>query len=1084
MYLIPSKISLLLFAIISLYCVTGKAAIVPVNLACELRKNPLGIDVSHPGFSYRLRTTGTAERGIAQSAYQIVVSATADFKEGTYLWDSRQIRSNRMAYISYGGKPLISGRQYFWKVRVWDQNGKISPWSNTASWTMGLLKTTDWKAKWISFEGAEKYALSPVGYKSANSANENIAKWVQVDLGKPQSFSEVLLYPLFYADRGGYAFPRRFQVQVSNDPLFNNSTTIADYTAADFKADRYAPAHVYKGETSARYIRIAVTKLANTGSGYAFALRQIEVITSGKNIAAGRPVEAMDSDQNNGFAKNNLTDRVQNYKTFPDYASVLFRKTLKVKTGLVRAVIFLSGLSAYEVTVNGKKVGNYLFSPGWTDYKKTVLYDTYDITGQLKVGDNALGIMLGNGMYNIQPDTLRYVKFLNTFGPAKAIAQLRLEYADKTVEIINTDKTWQAAPGPVTYSNLYGGEDYNANLEPAGWNKPGFKVNSLWHAALETQGPGGGLKGLSCAAPPVAAIDTMQAVKIIPISKTVLIYDFGQNASMMPLLQVNGPKGSSVRMIPSELLGKNGLVDRSSATQDGVRPAWWQYTLSGIGEEKWFPKFFYQGARYLQVELYPSPAGELPQIKQLADVIVHSTSKPVGSFACSNQLFNQIYGLVRWAQRSNMMSLMTDCPQREKMGWLEENHLNGPALRYNFDMALLFRKTMNDMADAQLSNGLIPNIAPEYFIAGSPDLTNGFRNSPEWGSSFIIVPWQQYLFSGDISLLGRYYSRMKSYVAFLAGEAKDNIIHTGLGDWYDIGPKEPWGSQLTPVSFTGTAIYYYDNWIMYNIALTLGKQQDAIRFKQAFGQIKEAFNKTFYNKDKGIYATGSQTSSAMPLFFDLAEAGSRDQLLTALVDDIRKNQNSFTTGEVGYRFLLRALADGGRSDVVYDMNNQSERPGYGYQLKMGATSLTEKWDAGVGNFGSQNHFMSGQINEWFFTDLVGISPDAGGPGFKAFTIKPTILKDLTWVKGSYSSISGEIQCKWEKSGGKIMLDISVPPNTVATVYLPANKRGSVMEGNQPLSDTGPVKFIKGENARMVYQVKSGNYHFTCLNNQN
>jgi hypothetical protein len=690
--------------------------------------------------------------------------------------------------------------------------------------------------------------------------------------------------------------------------------------------------------------------------------------------------------------------------------------------------------------------------------------------------------MLGNGMYNIQPDTLRYVKFLNTFGPAKAIAQLRLEYADKSVETVITDKTWQAAPGPVTYSNLYGGEDYDANLEPAGWNKQGFKVSSLWQTALETPGPGGELKGLSCAAPPVAAIDTIKAVKIIPVSKTVFIYDFGQNASMMPLLRVSGPKGSSVRIIPSELLGKDGLADRSSATQDGVRPAWWQYTLSGKGDELWFPKFFYQGARYLQVELYPSADGTLPQITQLADVIVHSTSKPVGHFECSNPLFNQIYGLVRWAQRSNMMSFMTDCPHREKMGWLEENHLNGPSLRYNFDMALLFRKTMNDMADAQLDNGLIPNIAPEYFIAGSPDLTNGMRNSPEWGSSFIIVPWQQYLFSGDISLLERYYSRMKRYVGFLANEAKDNIIHTGLGDWYDIGPKEPWGSQLTPVSFTGTAIYYYDNWIMYHIAQTLGKNEDAMHFKDAYGQIREAFNKTFYNKATGIYATGSQTCSAMPLFFDLVDEGSRQQLLNALVNDIHKNQNSFTTGEVGYRFLLRALADGGRSDVVYDMNNQSERSGYGYQLKMGATSLTEKWDAGVGNFGSQNHFMSGQINEWFFTDLVGINADPSGPGFKTFVIKPAILKTLNWVKGSYKSVSGDIECEWKRSDSKILLDISVPPNTIGIVYLPAKNPGSITEGNQQLSDTGNVKFIRAENTQMIYQVKSGSYHFTFPDN--
>ncbi|MEO7211779.1 family 78 glycoside hydrolase catalytic domain [Mucilaginibacter sp.] len=668
---------------------------------------------------------------------------------------------------------------------------------------------------------------------------------VQVDLGSTQPISEILLYPLFYADRGGYGFPRQFKVSVADDPAFKKATNIADFTGADFEAPRYAPAHIYKGNVKARYIRLTVTRLAHIGQGFGYALRQLMVMSNGKNIASGRPVEATDSDESKGFKKSSLTDRVRDERSFPNYSSMLLRKDFKVKPRLISAVAFISGLSAFELTVNGKKASKNLFSPGWTDYKKTVLYDTYDLTDLLKNGLNALGVILGNGMYNIQPDTLRYVKFINTFGPAKAIVQLRLEYADKTVQIINTDKTWQVTPGPVTYSNLYGGEDYNANLEPKGWNLPGFKATATWSKAIETKGPGGVLKGLSCSAPPITAIDTLKSAKITKVLANLLIYDFGQNASMMPALKVNGPKGSYVRMIPTELLGKDGLADRRSATQDGVRPAWWQYTLSGYGAENWFLKFFYQGARYLQVELYPSSDGVLPKIERLNDVIVHSSSTAVGSFESSNELFNKTYNLVRWAQRSNMMSFMTDCPQREKMGWLEENHLNGPSLRYNFDMAPLFRKTMNDMADAQLSNGLIPNIAPEYFIAGSPELTNGFRNSVEWGSSFIIVPWQQYLFSGDILLLQRYYDKMKTYVAFLSTEAKDNIITTGLGDWYDIGPKEPWGSQLTPVSFTGTAVFYYDNWIMYRIAERLNKKEDALAFKAASEKIKAAYNKSF-----------------------------------------------------------------------------------------------------------------------------------------------------------------------------------------------------------------------------------------------
>ncbi|MBW4891724.1 glycoside hydrolase family 78 protein [Mucilaginibacter sp. HMF5004] len=1000
------------------------AAIIPVSLKCELRANPLGIDLPNPCLSYILKAASNT-KGSRQTAYQIWVSGSSDFKAAAELWDSKKVVSSQMAYIIYTGKALISNQKCWWKVRVWDQNGKVSAWSKTATWTMGIMAPNDWQAKWISANGADKYALPSVGYKSKDMKTDSNEQWVQVDLGKWQAFDEVKLFPTFFSDRAGYAFPLRFKVECANEPTFKTPVLVGNKTGADVRNPGYSPIHVYNtAHARGRYIRLTVTKNPKVGANYTFSLRQIEVISSGKNIAAGKAIETMDSDETNGFTKNNLTDGLEDHSTFPNYSSMQLHKEFEVKPTLVRAVINISGLSEYELTINGNKIGNYLLTPGWTDYRKTILYDTYDVTDQLKGGNNTIGIILGNSVYNIQPDTLRYVKFITTFGPAKARAQLLLEYADGSAKTIVTDKSWWVSPGPITYSNLYGGEDYDANLEPK------------WVSAIETDGPGGVLKGLSAAAPPIRAIDTIKAVKITKIKDNLWIYDFGQNASMMPLLTINGPKGSYVRMIPSELLGKNGLADRTSATQSGVRPAWWQYTLSGNSNEKYFPKFFYQGARYLQVELYPAKSNtELPKVEQLADVIVHSSSTPIGSFECSNPLFNQIYTLVRWAQRSNMMSLMTDCPQREKMGWLEENHLNGPALRYNFDMAPLFGKVMNDMADAQLDNGLIPNIAPEYFIAGSPALSNAMRNSPEWGSSFIIVPWQQYLFSGDISLLQRYYDRMKRFTAFLSKEAKDHIIYTGLGDWYDIGPKEPWGSQLTPVQFTATAIYYYDNWIMYNIAKQLGKGADAIAFKQEADLIKIAFNKMFYHPETGLYATGSQTTCAMPLFFNIVEPQNRQKLLDVLVADIQARNNSFTSGEVGYRFLLRALADGGRSDVVYAMNNQSDKPGYGYQIKMGATSLTEKWNAGVGSFGSQNHFMSGQINEWFFNDLVGISPDQSGPGFRKFNIKPVFLQGLDWVKGSYASISGNINCQWKRSANYITLTVTVPANTSATVYL-------------------------------------------------
>jgi hypothetical protein len=883
------------------------------NPGCEHRQNPLGVDVPQPRLNWMLQS---ARRGDRQTAYQILVSSDPHWLDRNRgdLWDSGRVVSDETIQISYAGKPLSSSQQVFWKVRVWNADGKVSAWSPVATWTMGVLDSGDWQAQWIT----------------------------------------------------------------------------------------------------------APTKAS----------------------------------------------------------SVLFRHEFTVKPGLRRAVVHVCGLGQYELSVNGGKVGDGLLAPGWSQYKKTCLYDTLDLSAQLHRGRNAVGIILGNGMYRITRDPVRYVKFTQSFGPLRVIAQIRLDYADGTTDCIATDGSWQTGPSPVTFNNIFAGEDYDARLEPTGWDQPGFQAVSSWTAAVETSGPGGTLKGLSCAAPPIRAMAVLQPVSAKGLTPNVTVYDLGQNASLMPRIAVSGPAGSFVRIIPAERLQPDGTVDRASCTQDGIRPAWWQYTLKGDGMENWFPKFFYQGGRYLQVELHAAAAGgPLPKLRRIEGVVVHSSARPIGEFSSSNPLFNRIYQLVRWAQRSNMMSLMTDCPHREKLGWLEETHLNGPALRYNFDLAPLLQKSVNDMADSQLSNGFVPNIAPEYFIASRTNLTDPFRNSPEWGGAIIMVPWQQYQFDGDLALLRRHYDDMKRYAAFLGSTATNHMVTTGLGDWYDLGPKPPWGSQLTPPALTATAFYQHYNWILARTAGLLGQPDEAKQFDALAGQIRAAFNELFFNPATGQYATGSQCANSLAVVMNLVEPTNRAAVVGAIVADVRRRGNALTAGDVGYRYLLRALAENGRSDVIFDMNNQSEKPGYGYQLKMGATSLTEKWDAGVGSFGSQNHFMLGQINEWFFHDLAGIQPDPQSPGFKHFFIHPDVVGDLTGVKASYDSVRGKIVSEWKRAQNTLTLHVVVPPNTTATIELPSGREQAVTESGKPVEKSAGITFLSFTNSRATYQVGAGDYLF-------
>ena len=1035
------------------------------DLRCEYGVDPLGIDVSAPRLSWKMTSS---ERGQRQTAYQVIAATQPEFlvPGKADLWDTRTVKGDQSLHLPYAGERLRSSQQVFWKVRVWDKDGRPSAWSPIAHWTMGLLDPKDWQAQWISYTTNALPRLPILGYHAGVSDVRDVVKWVQVDLGKPEKLDTVVLYPMDHAGKKGFGFPIRFKVEVANDPDFTKAIALADHRAADYPSPGVNPVSFSVGGAEVRYIRITATKLWLRDTRFAFALCELEAVRGGENLAIYKPVTALDSVQEFGWGKAGLTDGACGERsTVKDPQTLALRREFRVKDGLHRALVNVCGLGCYELSVNGAKVGDALFPPGWTKYDQTCLYDTYDITSMLREGGNALGLLLGNGMYNVQGG--RYKKFIGTFGPIQAIAQVRLEYADGTVEVVGTGPDWRITPGPITFSCVYGGEDYDARLEPAGWNRAGFDDGS-WQSALPSAGPGGKLRGYSCASPPVRAFETLKPVKVTELRSGVKVYDLGQNTSMVPRIRVHGPAGSAVRIIPAELVKENGEVDRQSC---GHGSAWWQYTLAGTGVEAWIPKFYYHGARYLQVECQAEKGNpELPQVELLEGVVVHGDMPPRGEFSCSNELFNRIRKLVRWAQRSNLTTVITDCPHREKLGWLEQYHLNGPSLRYEFDLASLFTKGMNDMADCQLTNGLVPDIAPEYVV-----FNGGFRDSPEWGSACVMVPYQQYLFEGDIELLRCYFGVMEAYVGYLGSTASNHIVSHGLGDWYDIGPNPPGYAQLTPIPLTATAFYYYDTKVLSAAARLLGDEAKARKYAASAELIKAAFNREFFRPEAGTYAQGAQAGNAIALVMDLAPQESRAAVLESIVRDVRNRGNALTAGDVGYRYLLRALAEGGRSDVIFDMNNQSEKPGYGYQLARGATSLTEAWDARPQS--SHNHFMLGQIMEWFYHDLAGIQPSLEAPGFKRVVIKPSMPGDISWAQASYDSPYGKISSRWERQNGRVSMDVVIPPNATAEIHVPAKDANAVTEGGKPARKVKGLKWLRDEDGCAVYQTGSGRYVF-------
>lgn len=544
--------------------------------------------------------------------------------------------------------------------------------------------------------------------------------------------------------------------------------------------------------------------------------------------------------------------------------------------------------------------------------------------------------------------------------------------------------------------------------------------------------------------------------------------------SGLPQLTVTGKRGASVKMTPAELLTDSGFAD-----QRAVGPVvFFTYTLRGTGlrgpAETWHPQFTYYGFRYVQVE-GAVPKGEpnpdnLPVIQEIKGLHTRNAARQVGSFTSSSTLFNRINTLIDWSVKSNMASVLTDCPHREKLGWLEVTHLMGGSVHYTYDIARFYTKIVHDMQQAQTPDGLMPSVAPEY-----PRFGGGFRDSPEWGSAAVILPWYLYQWYGDRQLLTDSYPMMQKYAAYLARKAKDNLLTYGLGDWYDLGPKPLGPSQLTPRGITATAIHYYDLNILAQTAHLLGKTTEATDYAQQANVVKQAFNQTYYNPKTAQYGTGSQTANAIALYMGLVEPENRAAVSVNLVNEIKARNNSLTAGDIGYRYLLLALGQAGASEVVFDMNSRTDVPGYGYQLMKGATALTESWQAN--HDASNNHMMLGHLMEWFYSELAGIQDAPGSIAGKEIVIHPKLVGDIKSVKSSYESPYGLVGSQWEKDGSKIELTVNVPVNTMAMVYVPTSNSASISESRKTVGQRKDIQYIGKGTDYTLYKVGSGTYCF-------
>ncbi|TCD01574.1 alpha-L-rhamnosidase [Pedobacter psychroterrae] len=736
-----------------------------------------------------------------------------------------------------------------------------------------------------------------------------------------------------------------------------------------------------------------------------------------------------------------------------------FKKSFQLKKSIAQASVFVSGMGQHELYLNGKKVSADFLTPGWTNYEKRCLYNTYDVTNQLQQGENVLGSIVGGGFFYINRE--RYRKVVSGYGYPMFRLILQIRFTDGTSTRVVTDESWKTMASPVVYSSIYGGEDYDARLEQKGWNQKSFN-DASWKNAIVAKGPDG--KMAAQIEYPVRVMDTIPVKKISVPEAGKSIYDFGQNASGIVSIKLSGKRGDKIKITPSELLTDKGFITQKSSGEN----FYFEYTLKGEGVEEWTPKFTYYGFRYAMIEGVKPTSVELLHTR--------NSAPGAGSFSSSNELFNKIYHLIDWSLRSNIVSVSTDCPHREKLGWLEQAHLMGESVKFNYDVFHLYNKIVDDMIEAQLPDGMMPSIAPEFVQFDGP-----FRDDPGYGSAAVILPWYLYKWYGDTDVLQKSYPMMKKYVSYLQRKSVSNVITYGLGDWLDIGPNSPGVSQLTPIALTATAFYYQDVMLLAKMARTLGNKEDTKVYDLLAADIKKAFNAKFFDKNTCVYGSGSQTSYSMPLYLGLVEDGAdREKVFENLKDSILVHDKRITAGDIGHRFLVQALAQEGASDLLYQMNNRTDVPGYGYQIKNGATALAEHWSGPTADFLSQNHMIFGHLMEWFYSGLAGIRQQEDDSGYRNFIIDPKFQGiDMDWVKSSYQSVNGIISVSWKKSGSKFTMKVTIPANSSAEVFLKVSSVDEVTINGLKFLAAKEIKQVRKQDGKLILTVPSGTYEFEC-----
>ncbi len=1072
----------------------------PVKLECESLITPLGMDTAKPQLSWKMEDSRSGAR---QTAYQIQVASKLELLAGGKgdVWDSGKVESANSQGVIYGGTAFEPSRRYYWRVLVWDKDGKAGAPSEPSWWETGLLRQENWKAKWIGYEEPE-----------LRKVRESGAEWITDTGGEAPKDATTTKH--------AFRFHFNLAKPVRRATLYTTGQDTAGAWLNGKPVMEAAPLPPWRQMPWKTYAIRDVSGELRTGQNV-LAIEVVHYLTGGGNrprvsqtpMNAVLYVEATDGtielfkstekgwraaldasgswqapefDDSSWSGAKRYVAPTSGFDTgelgnpWPTGAVKSLRQTFEVAKPVASARIYATALGAYQFSMNGQKVSNEILAPGWTDFRERVVYQTYDVTAEVKSGKNAIGALLAPGWYSTP---LQWYRQGYNYGdtPPALRAQLRIEYKDGSVDWIMTDEKWKADISPILFAEIYDGETYDARKVQANWNTAAFD-DSKWKAAELVQPKEAQIVWQYFQ--PIRAEKTLAPKKVTSPSPSVYIFDFEQNLSGVVHIRAQGAAGTDVKLRFAEILNPDGTlyVDnlRTAKATD-------HFILAGKGPEEFEPTFTFHGFRYAEV----SGLKAEPKLEDIRAVPFHTDAPFTATLKTSSAMLNKLWSNILWGQRSNFVGVPTDCPQRdERLGWSADAQVFWRTATYNMDLTTFSRKFGTDLRGTQVGTDMYGIFAP-----GTNTPNPGYGTG--WSDAGVVVPWTSWIQTGDKQVVEENWAGMEKYLAAIQAANPDYLWKKNYGipfaDW--LAPE-----GVTPVDLIATAYWAYDATLMSQMAHAVGKTDDERKYSELFEKIKAAFNQAYVHPDgfvggvppPPVFASGTakplsdkpvetQTGYVLALHMNLLTDSLRGVAAKRLVDRLEANQWRLGTGFLGTPYLLSALTDTGHADVAYRLLLNTEYPSWGYLVEHGATTMWERWNGdqmrGDPSMNSYNHYAYGAVADWIYRYAAGIDAVASDPGFHVIRLHPNFDKRLGSLDFSYESSYGMIHSEWSIAGSKAIWHLTIPANATGRLRLGKVQAESFQLDGQTLAKSSRIHASNKENNELEFEIPAGSYQF-------